>query len=78
MFTPYLLGSEYMDINYFLSVLGLVLVIEGLPYFASPATVKKWVAQIPSVPDRHLRILGFLGMTGGMLLLYWVRSRLGG
>ena len=66
-----------MDLNYFLSVLGLVLFIEGLPYFAFPETFKKWLMQIPSIPNAQLRLLGFLGMAAGTLLLYWARFRMG-
>ncbi len=68
--------QQTMDLNYFLSVVGLVMVIEGLPYFAFPETFKKWLAQIPSIPDAHLRILGFVGIVTGILLLYWARSRM--
>ena len=66
-----------MDLNYFLSVLGLILVIEGLPYFAFPETFKKWLVQISTTPDAYLRLLGFLVMVTGVLLLYWARLRLG-
>jgi uncharacterized protein YjeT (DUF2065 family) len=66
-----------MDLNYFLSVLGLILVIEGLPYFAFPETFKKWLMQISSIPDAQLRLLGFLGMVTGILLLYLARFRMG-
>ena len=59
-----------MDLNYFLSVAGLVLVIEGLPYFAFPETFKKWISQIPTIPDSQLRVFGFLAMVAGVLLLY--------
>ena len=63
-----------MDLDYFLSVAGLVLVIEGLPYFAFPETFKRWISQIPSIPDPHLRIFGFLAMTAGLLLIYSARN----
>ncbi len=63
-----------MDLDYFLSVAGLVLVIEGLPYFAFPETFKKWIAQIPTVPDAHLRMFGFLAMAIGILLLYSTKN----
>ena len=66
-----------MDLNYFLSVLGLILVIEGPPYFAFPETFKKWLMRIPSIPDTYLRFLGFLGMVTGLLILYWARLRMG-
>ena len=63
-----------MDLDYFLSVAGLVLVIEGLPYFAFPETFKKWISQIPTVPDAHLRVFGLLAMVAGVILLYSAKN----
>lgn len=53
-----------------LCLLGLVLVIEGLPYFAFPDKMKKWLSAILEVPDAHLRIIGFLAMGVGLLVAY--------
>jgi len=65
-----------MDFNYFLSVLGLVLFIEGLPYFLFPEKFKKFLSQMALLPDLHLRAFGFIAMVFGLVLLYFVRSRL--
>jgi len=51
-------------------LLGLVLIVEGLPYLAFPDTMKKWLQQIQQVPDNQLRIMGFLAMCFGLLLTY--------
>ncbi|HNR11895.1 MAG TPA: DUF2065 domain-containing protein [Thermodesulfobacteriota bacterium] len=64
-----------MNFDYFLSVLGLVLVLEGLPYAAFPETMKKWLAAISGIPDHFLRLAGFLALWAGMTLLFFVRSR---
>ena len=53
-----------------LCLLGLVLIVEGLPYLAFPDTMKKWLQQIQQVPDNQLRIMGFLAMCFGLLLTY--------
>lgn len=55
---------------YFLSVLGLVLVIEGLPYFAFPAKIKEWAISLQELPEKTLRIMGFVSMIAGMVLVY--------
>ncbi|HBR16883.1 MAG: hypothetical protein A3G39_07260 [Deltaproteobacteria bacterium RIFCSPLOWO2_12_FULL_43_16] len=55
---------------YFLSVLGLVLVIEGLPYFAFPAKVKEWALSVQEISGRALRIMGLISMLTGLLLVY--------
>lgn len=56
--------------TYFLSILGLVLIIEGLPYFAFPAKVKEWAISLQELPERALRIMGFVSIAAGLLLVY--------
>ena len=53
-----------------LCLLGLVMVVEGLPYFAFPDKMKKWMSTIQKTPDSHLRVLGFLLMGLGLILTY--------
>jgi len=57
-----------------LSVLGLVLIIEGLPYFAFPEKFKKMMQRLPEIPDNALRLLGFISMGLGLLCIYISRS----
>ena len=56
--------------TFILSVLGVVLIIEALPYFAFPMKVKEWSLSIREVPDRSLRLLGFLAMMAGLVFVY--------
>lgn len=56
--------------SFFLSILGLILIIEGLPYFAFPEQVKEFAKKLPDVPDSVLRGLGFLLMISGLLIVY--------
>lgn len=60
--------------EYFLCVLGMVLIVEGLPYFAFPARMKKWLARIGTTPDVHLRKLGLALMAVGLWLVYMGRT----
>lgn len=55
---------------YFLSVLGLVLIIEGLPYFAFPAKIKEWAISLQQLPEGALRIMGFISMLAGLVFVY--------
>lgn len=55
---------------YFLSVLGLVLIIEGLPYFAFPAKIKEWAISLQQLPEGTLRIMGFISMLAGLVFVY--------
>ena len=57
----------------FLCLIGLVLVVEGLPYFAFPDKMKKWMNMIQEVPDSQLRILGFISMCIGVIIAYIFR-----
>jgi len=59
-----------MNIKFFLCVLGMVLIIEGLPYFAFPHRIKSWLQQIMETPEHLLRLFGFGAMCLGLLLVY--------
>jgi uncharacterized protein YjeT (DUF2065 family) len=50
-----------------------LLIVEGLPYFAFPDKMKGWMTMIQEVPDRHLRIMGFVAMCSGLLMVYLFR-----
>ena len=56
--------------KFFLSVLGMVMILEGLPYFAFPERFKTWLVRVSEMPAAHLRIFGLLAMCVGMILVY--------
>lgn len=56
--------------DYFLCVLGLVLIIEGLPYFVVPEKMKEVLAKIPQVPAATLRIFGITAIMAGVVLVF--------
>ncbi len=56
--------------KYFLSVLGLVLIIEGIPYFAFPDKMKQLMLKLPLIPSKYLRSFGLTAVTAGLLLIY--------
>ncbi len=53
-----------------LKVLGVVLVVEGIPWFLSPSRFKKYLRQVISAPDSTLRGIGLMLMLAGLLLVY--------
>ena len=55
-------------------LIGLVLVVEGLPYFAFPDKMKRWMEKIQEVPDSHLRAKGFVAMCIGLVMTYLFRN----
>jgi Uncharacterized protein conserved in bacteria (DUF2065). len=58
----------------FLCVLGMVFIIEGLPYFIFPERLKIYLAKMITMPDSALRFLGISVMIAGLILLYLGRS----
>ena len=56
--------------NFFLCVLGMVMIVEGLPYFAFPDKMKVWVQKVMEMPDASLRRFGFVLMVIGLWLVY--------
>ncbi|MCL2790787.1 MAG: DUF2065 domain-containing protein [Desulfobulbus sp.] len=50
------------------TLIGLVLVLEGLPYVASPEAMQRWLQQIAVMPPHLLRRIGLAAMAVGLLL----------
>jgi len=64
--------------EFFLSVIGMVLIIEGLPYFAFPDKMKSFLQKLPNMSSSHLRLFGFISTVLGLLLIYIARRVIGG
>ncbi|MBE9546348.1 MAG: DUF2065 domain-containing protein [Proteobacteria bacterium] len=60
--------------KFFLCVIGLVLIIEGLPYFAFPEKIKTYLMKVQEIPDTTLRILGLSAVITGLIFVYFGRS----
>lgn len=58
----------------FLVALGLVLVIEGVLYGGLPRLAKRLAAEVLSVPDQLLRVVGVAAAALGVLLVWLVRG----
>jgi len=56
--------------DYFLCVLGMVMIIEGVPYFAAPDRMKGWMAKLMQMAPETLRRFGLVMMVAGLLLVY--------
>ena len=57
--------------KYFLAVMGMVMIVEGLPYFAFPDKMKRLMHQVMEMPDEALRKFGFVLMCIGLLVVYF-------
>ena len=51
----------------FLTIIGIVMILEGIPYFTMPEQVKGVARIIISTENRYLRIIGFTLMLGGLI-----------
>jgi hypothetical protein len=56
--------------DYFLCVIGMVMIIEGVPYFAVPNQMKGWMAKIMQMEPASLRRFGLVMMVAGLALVY--------
>jgi len=63
--------------EYFLCVIGLVLVLEGLPYFAFPEKVKEFMQFVLEQDDTTLRVVGGMAVLVGLIIVVVARRGLG-
>jgi len=59
--------------DFFLCVIGMVMVVEGIPYFAFPEKMKRWIQTVVAMPSGPLRRFGLILMILGLLLVYMGR-----
>ena len=60
--------------KFFICVIGMVMVVEGLPYFAFPEKMKFVVQKVIEMPDKALQKFGFVLMLTGLFLVYLGKS----
>ena len=53
---------------------GLLLVVEGIPWFLSPRMMRNLLRQLTAAPDPILRFAGLIAMGGGLLVIYLARG----
>lgn len=59
--------------DYFLCVMGMVFIIEGLPYMVFPEKLKIYLVKISTLPETTLRVVGIGAIALGLILLYFGR-----
>ena len=57
--------------KFFFCVIGMVMIVEGLPYFAFPDKMKQMVLMVTRLPDENLRKFGFGLMLAGLCIIYF-------
>jgi uncharacterized protein len=58
------------NMKLFITLIGLILILEGLPYAASPEAMQRWLRQILEMSPEQLRRIGLIAMAIGFLLCY--------
>jgi len=57
--------------KFFFSVIGMVMIIEGLPYFAFPSKMRNIVQAMVNLDNSQLRKFGFVLMLAGLGIVYF-------
>jgi len=52
------------------AALGLVLILEGLPYFATPRMARRVALWASRLPDGAMRLMGIAMIGSGLVVLY--------
>ena len=57
--------------KFFFCVIGMVMIAEGLPYFAFPDKMKEMVQMMMGLEDAKLRKFGIVLMLAGLGIIYF-------
>lgn len=60
----------------FITAVGLMMILEGVPYFIAPERMRLWILKVAQMDERSLRHTGFALMFLGLVVVYLVRTRL--
>lgn len=55
-------------------LIGMVLILEGLPYVAAPEAMRDWLLKLSTMPPAQLRIIGLFAMGLGLLICFIVQK----
>ena len=65
---------DNFDMKLLTLLIGLVLVLEGLPYVAAPEAMQDWLKKLSSIRPGHLRFMGLFAMVIGVLIIFVVQK----
>ena len=55
-------------------LLGLVFIIEGMPYVAAPEAMQNWLKKLSEMQPGQLRVAGLVAMGIGLLICFVVQK----
>ena len=58
----------------FICAFGLMMIFEGIPYFCFPTQLKEYAAKLTDLPNKTIRIIGFIIMIFGLVVAYIGKS----
>jgi hypothetical protein len=58
----------------FLLLIGLVLILEGLPYVAAPEAMQDWLKKVSEIDPSQLRTMGLVAMMAGLAICFVVQK----
>jgi uncharacterized protein YjeT (DUF2065 family) len=53
-----------------ITLIGLVFILEGLPYLTFPEAMQKWLRQLIEMRQAQVRIVGLLAVGLGLLIIF--------
>ncbi len=54
-------------------LVGMVLILEGIPYIAFPESMRDWLRKLSEMKAEQLRMIGLLSMGVGLLVCWFVQ-----
>lgn len=67
-------AGKQIAMKLLLLVLGMVMIVEGLPYAAAPEKMQEWMVRLSEIHPRNLRILGLCSLGAGLILCWIVQK----
>ncbi len=58
----------------FLLLIGMVFVIEGLPYVIAPEAMRGWLAKLSQMSPVELRVFGCVALVTGLFICFIVQK----
>jgi len=56
--------------KFLFTLIGLVFILEGLPYLTFPEAMQRWLRQLLEMEPSQLRVVGFFAVGIGLLICY--------
>ncbi len=57
----------------FILLIGLILVLEGLPYAAAPEAMQEWLKKLSEMDPRELRKMGVIALIAGLCICFVIQ-----